>query len=139
VILMEFDYNQLLKKAQEKIPKKIDTTDRFKVPEVVCELHGNKTLVKNFMEIINILRREPNHMSKYLFKELATPGNVEGTMLILQTKVPIDMLQKKIEDYIKEFINCKECGEPDTRLVKEGRIIYMVCEACGAKHPVRSL
>jgi translation initiation factor 2 subunit 2 len=136
---MEFDYNQLLKKAQEKIPKKVDTTDRFKVPEAICELHGNKTLVKNFMEISNILRREPNHLSKYLFKELATPGNIEGATLILQTKVPIDILQKKIEDYIKEFVYCKVCGEPDTKLTKEDRITFMKCDACGAKSSVRTI
>jgi translation initiation factor 2 subunit 2 len=91
------------------------------------------------MEISNILRREPNHLSKYLFKELATPGNIEGATLILQTKVPIDILQKKIEDYIKEFVYCKVCGEPDTKLTKEDRITFMKCDACGAKSSVRTI
>lgn len=123
----------------EKISKKVDVSDRFKVPEAACEIYRNKTLVKNFVEIANSLRRDSFHLSKYLFKELATPGNVAGGMLTLQTKVPKEILQKKIEDYMKEFVYCKICGEPDTKLVKEERITFMKCEACGAKSPVRSI
>lgn len=136
---MEFDYNEMLKGAMEKMPKKMDTSDRFKIPQAVCEIHGNKTLVKNFNEIINGLRRDASHLSKYLFKELAVPGSIEGSILTLQTKVSCDMMQKKIEDYIKEFVYCKVCGEPDTKLVKEERITFMKCDACGAKSPVRTI
>lgn len=136
---MEFDYKKLLKNAIEKMPKKIDLSDRFKIPEAILEIRGNRTSVKNFIEITNSLRRDPFHLSKYLFKELATPGNIEGNELILQTKISGEILQKKIEDYLKEFVYCKVCGEPDTKLIKEGRITFMKCEACGAKSPVRSI
>ena len=136
---MEFDYQKLLKTAQEKIPKRADTTDRFKVPEALCEAHGSKTLVKNFTDITNALRRDASHLSKYLFKELATPGTIVGSVLTLQASTSSEMLQKKIEDYIKEFVYCKVCGEPDTKIIKEDRITFMKCEACGAKSPVRTI
>jgi len=38
----------------------------------------------------------------------------------------------------KEFVVCKECGKPDTELIKQGRITLIKCLACGAKHPLRS-
>jgi translation initiation factor 2 subunit 2 len=136
---MEFDYKKMLKEGMEKMPKRVDIADRFKIPQAICETHGNKTLVKNFNEIINGLRREASHLSKYLFKELATPGNIEGSILILQTKISCEMVQKKIEEYIKEFVYCKVCGEPDTKLVKEERITFMKCDACGAKSPVKTI
>ena len=136
---MEFDYQKLLKQAIEKIPRKESTGKRFKIPEVVCEIQGNKTLIKNFIEISTILRRDPKHLSKYLLKEMATPGNIQGAMLILNTKITRENLQKKLEDYIREFVYCKVCGEPDTKLNKEGRIVFIVCEACGAKYPIRSI
>jgi translation initiation factor 2 subunit 2 len=135
---MEFDYQEMLKSAMEKIPKKIDTTDRFKIPQAICEIHGSKTLIKNFNEILSGLRREPQHISRYLLKELAARGNVEGNMLVIQTKASTDMVQKKLEDYIKEFVYCRVCGEPDTKLSKEDRITFMKCDACGAKSPVRT-
>lgn len=129
-------YEEMLKKAMEKMPERVLTKKRFEIPSVVIEVQGNKTLVKNFGEIAAVLRRDRRHISKFLFKQLAAPGNVEGNLLILQRRVPKQMLQKKIEDYVKGFVYCKECGKPDTKLIKEGRITFLKCEACGAKHSV---
>jgi translation initiation factor 2 subunit 2 len=133
------EYQVLLKKAMEKIPRKTSSRERFEIPEVVSEIQGFKTLVKNFGKIAVELRREPSHLSKYLFKELATPGSIQGSVLILQSRFSKDVLQKKINDYVKEFVYCKVCGEPDTKLEKEDRITFMKCEACGARSPVRSI
>jgi len=133
------DYESLLNKIYEKIPKKSETADRFKVPSVEIEIVGQKTVFKNFSQILTVLRREANHAAKFLSRELAVPNSVQGNNLIFQGKVGKEILQKKMEDYIKEFVYCKQCGEPDTKLVKEERVTYMVCEACGAKHPARHL
>jgi translation initiation factor 2 subunit 2 len=133
------DYESLLNKVYEKIPKKSETADRFKVPPVEIEIVGPKSVFKNFSQIITVLRRDAVHLAKFLSRELAVPNSIQGNNLLFQGKVGKDILQKKLDNYIKEFVYCKECGEPDTKLVKEGKIIYMVCEACGAKHPMRSL
>jgi translation initiation factor 2 subunit 2 len=133
------NYEELLNKAYEKIPKKSETADRFKVPFVETEIVGPKTVFKNFSQITLALRRDANHLAKFLSRELAVPNSVQGNSLLFQGRVGKDILQKKVDDYIKEFVYCKECHEPDTKLVKEGRIMFMVCEACGAKHPMRSL
>ena len=133
------EYEEMLKKVMEKLPKRAEGSSRFKLPLAVCEVSGSKTIFKNFGEILSVMRREPHHFAKYLFKELATPGNLQGQTLIFQGRIQLAMLNKKIEDYVKGFVYCKECGEPDTKLVKEDRIIFMKCEACGSKHPVRSI
>jgi translation initiation factor 2 subunit 2 len=133
------DYESLLNKVYEKIPAKLNVADRFKVPSVEIEIVGPKTVFKNFAQITTVLRRDPNHMSKFLSRELAAPCSIQSSTVIFQGKVGREILQKKVEDYIKEFVYCKQCGEPDTKLAKEGRVIYMICEACGAKRPVRSL
>ena len=128
----------MLRKVIEKLPKKAGSSDRFKLPQAFCEVSGSKTIFKNFGEILSVIRREPHHFSKYLFKELATPGNMQNQMLIFQGRIQLAMLNKKIDDYVKEYVCCKECGQPDTRLMKEDRIIFMICESCGSKKPVRS-
>jgi translation initiation factor 2 subunit 2 len=133
------DYESLLKGAMEKLPKRSDEKKRFEIPKVVSIEQGNKTIVRNFGDILSTLRRDEKHLSKYLFKQLATPGNVEGKALILQRKVPRALLQKKLEDYIKEYVYCRVCGEPDTLLKKEDRITFMHCEACGARSSARSI
>lgn len=136
---MEPDYKQLLRKAFSEMPKKAYTGDRFNIPEAVVETQGNKTLIKNFGDIAGVLRRDLSHLSKYLFKELATPGSMQGSTLILQTKASKEIIEKKIEDYAKEFVFCKVCNEPDTKIVSEGRTTSLKCEACGAKSAIRNL
>jgi len=132
-------YEEMLKIAVEKIPKKVKTEDRFKIPEIVYEVQGNRTIIKNFQEFLSVFRRDAKHFSKFLFKELATPGHQQGNFLILQRVIPISILRKKVESYVKEFVFCKQCNEPDTKLVRKDRIYFLVCEACGAEYPVRSI
>ncbi|MEM5879546.1 MAG: translation initiation factor IF-2 subunit beta [Candidatus Aenigmatarchaeota archaeon] len=133
------NYEELLKKAMEKLPKKAEDKKRFIVPGVEFEFSGTRTIFKNFGTIANVLRREYGHFSKYLLKELATPGSIEGNNLIFQRKLPSGLLQEKVNSYIKKFVYCKVCGEPDTKLVKEDRVTFLVCEACGAKYPVENI
>lgn len=132
-------YEKLLESAFEKMPKKLHEKERFEIPEALTEIQGNKTLIRNFVEIATTLRRDPAHLAKYLFKELATPGNIQGAALILQRKLTQSFVQEKIVSYVKDFVYCKICGEPDTKFVKEGRITFIQCDACGARSPYKSI
>ncbi|MDI6806679.1 MAG: translation initiation factor IF-2 subunit beta [Candidatus Aenigmarchaeota archaeon] len=132
-------YEEMLKRAMERIPKKIKDEKRFRIPEVMYEIQGNKTIIKNFQEFLSVFRRDAKHFSKFLCRELATLGYPQGNFFVLQTMVSGATLRKKIESYVNEFVYCKQCGEPDTKLIKEDRIYFLVCEACGAKHSVRSI
>lgn len=136
---MEFDYQKLLKKAVGNLPKKEAHKDRFVIPELSIEYQGNKTILKNFGDLLNVLRRDQKHIARYLLKEFATRGSVKNNTLVLDTRISKENLKKKTESYVQEFINCKVCGEPDTKLVREDRFIFMVCEACGAKGRIRVL
>ena len=71
-------------------------------------------------------------------RELATSGQIEGGRLVLNIKVPSTKIKQKIDEYVKEFVLCKECKKPDTELLKEDRLLFIHCLACGAKHSVRS-
>lgn len=133
------EYEKLLKRAMEKLPKKVETGDRFQVPKPDIERSGQKIVVKNFGEIISAMRRDGNHLIKYLGRQLATSCNIQGNALIFQGRVSREILERKIDDYIKEFIYCKVCGKPDTKLIKEDRIYFLKCEACGARNSVRSI
>lgn len=133
------NYEELLKKAMENLPKKSEEKKRFSLPEIEVEFSGTRTIFKNFGAIANLMRREHSHFSKYLLRELATPGSIEGNSLIFQRKLPISLLQEKLNSYLKKFVFCKVCGEPDTKLLKEDRITFLVCEACGCRYPVEKV
>lgn len=137
--MMDFDYESLLKSAIEKVPKREGTGKRFKIPQVVVESQGPKTAIKNFAEVATDLRREPKQIARFISKELAAPSTIQNGSLVLQMKVSRDLLQKKLEDYIKAFVYCKVCGEPDTKIEKEGRIEFIKCDACGARSATKQV
>ena len=131
------DYDKLLDQAYKDV-KQIDTSSgRFEIPKIEGHVEGRKTILTNFFQIASHLRRNPEHFQKYLLKELATSGQKEGDRLVLNNKVVSAKINQKIEQYTKEFVLCKECKKPDTELLKEDRLTFIHCLACGAKHSVR--
>ena len=131
------DYNKLLDSAYKDI-KPITHTERFELPKIQGHAEGTKTILTNLPQIASTLRRDQEHMLKFLLKELATSGKFKGTNVILQRKIPSSKINEKIEAYTKEFVLCKECKKPDTEIIKKDRFSFLHCLACGAKHSVRA-
>jgi len=133
------DYEQLLEKARKELPEDSLKTKRFDIPNVKGHIQGNRTIISNFLQIASILRREPEHILKFILKELATPGELKKSgAVIIGTKVSASRINEKVQQYAKEFVLCTECGKPDTKLIKEDRLIFIKCQACGAKHISKS-
>ncbi|MBS3076399.1 translation initiation factor IF-2 subunit beta [Candidatus Pacearchaeota archaeon] len=132
------DYEKLLEEAYSKVKQSNTSGERFEIPKIQGHFEGKKTILTNFSQIASHLRRQPEHFQKFLLRELATQGQIEGDRLIFNNKVPSAKINQKIEQYTKEFVICKECGKPDTELKKEDRLTFINCLACGAKHSVRS-
>jgi len=130
------DYSSLLKRAYSKLPEKTEASERFEIPEADVLLQGNRTIIKNFESISGKFRREPRHLAKYLSKELAAPGSVEGGRLVLNAKLNEKSIKDKIRDYVNMYVMCKQCKRPDTKLIEEDRLPVMICEACGARSAV---
>ncbi|MCC7575009.1 translation initiation factor IF-2 subunit beta [Candidatus Woesearchaeota archaeon] len=128
------NYEDMLGKAREVLPEKVNTTSRFEVPKVKGRIEGNKTVISNFFQIADTIGRKPQHLLKYVLKELATPGNLKNQTVVFGSKIPATKINEKISSYVDEFVFCKECNGPDTKMVKEGDIYYIKCQACGARH-----
>ena len=131
-------YEKLLEEAYSKIKKTEGNGERFEVPKVEGHFEGKKTILTNFYQIASHLRRSPEQFQKFMLREIAAQGQREGDRLILNIKVPSTKINQKIEEYASEFVLCKECKKPDTELLREDRVTFIHCLACGAKHPVRS-
>ncbi|PIO07652.1 translation initiation factor IF-2 subunit beta [Candidatus Pacearchaeota archaeon CG10_big_fil_rev_8_21_14_0_10_34_12] len=133
------NYEKLLDEAYGKVRQvSIKDSERFEIPKAEGYFEGKKTIVTNFHQIASHLRRNPEHFQKFILRELATSGYLDGERIILNNKIPSAKINQKIEEYVKEFVLCKECKKPDTELVKEERVSFIKCLACGAKHTVRS-
>jgi translation initiation factor 2 subunit 2 len=132
------NYEELLNEAYKKVKTIAGSSGRFEIPKVEGHFEGKKTILTNFYQIASYIRRSPEHFQKFMLKELATSGQKEGERLVFNNKIPSEKINQKIEQYVKEFVLCRECGKPDTELTKEDRLTFIKCMACGAKHSVRS-
>ncbi|QHN08397.1 translation initiation factor IF-2 subunit beta [Methanothermobacter sp. THM-2] len=133
------DYEKLLERAIEQLPPEVFETKRFEVPKAYSVIQGNRTFIQNFREVADALNRDPQHLLKFLLRELGTAGNLEGGRAILQGKFTHFLINERIADYVNKFVICHECNRPDTRIIREGRISLLKCEACGAKAPLKNV
>jgi translation initiation factor 2 subunit 2 len=132
------DYEEMLKDAYKKLPDATEQRSRFEVPKVRGHIEGNKTVISNFYQIAQTIGRKPEHLIKYLTKEMATPITSRTNYIFFGTKVPATRINEKIEKYVEEFVLCTECGKPDTKLIKEGKYVFLRCMACGSKRSVNA-
>jgi len=130
------DYEEMLKRTRAQLPAEVFKRERFEVPRLQSEIVGNRTVVRNFAEAVETLRREKDHAMKWLAKELGSAGSLEGKMAIFQGKFTGQVLDSKFQKYVETYVICQECGKPDTRLIKDDRLTFLKCEACGARRSV---
>lgn len=132
------EYLQLLNNVYSELPEKAVSDERFRLPEIEIMHQGSKTIIRNFNTFLTAVRRPAEMVMKFLSRELAVPVNVEGGMLIIQGNIPDRLLRNKIELFVKMYVMCSVCGKPDTHIVEVEKGVHMlVCEACGARTPIR--
>ena len=103
------DYKKMLEDVRKTLPESVFLKERFEIPNALGHIQGNRTIISNFLQIASALRREPDHLLKYVLKELATPGEIKKSgALILGTKVPASRIKEKIRKYANEFVLCRE-------------------------------
>ena len=135
--MSEEEYIKLLDRAFEKIPDGFHETDRWKIPTARLEFEGKNTLIVNFKEIIENLKRDDKHFIKFILQEVGTAGGIKGNKAILKGKQKLSTIDRLIKNYCEKFVICETCLKPDTVIVKEGRSHLLVCHACGTRHPVK--
>jgi translation initiation factor 2 subunit 2 len=133
------DYDKLLDRAIEQLPPEVFETKRFSVPKAYSVIQGNRTFIQNFREIADAMNRDPQHLLKFLLRELGTAGNLEGGRAIMQGKFTHFLINERLDDYVQKFVMCHECNRPDTKIIREDRIFLLKCAACGAKAPLKTL
>jgi len=134
---MKTNYGELLKRAYSQLPPEVFEHKRFEIPKPKSTIAGARTNLYNFKEICDALNREPNHLLRFLSREMATAGTTDGTRAIFQGRFEQGGLERLIKRYVDEFVMCPVCKRPDTKIVKEKRLYFLVCEACGARSPLR--
>ncbi len=137
--MSSLSYAQLLARAKKALPDALSSGERFQVPAPDIVYEGKTTILRNFEDIVQAIRRDPDMVLTYLLRELGTAGTLEGRRVVFKSKVTPMNVEERIKSYVEAYVLCQECGRPDTRLVKEDRIAMLECDACGARRPVKAV
>ncbi len=132
---MTSEYELMLEEAYEDV-QPIEECCRFEVLKVKGHHEGVRTIVTNFSQIVSCLRRSPEHLLKFLTKELASSAELTGDRLVLSRKLPSKEINDKIEKYVARFVLCPKCKKPDTELVCDEGTSFLRCLACGSRNAI---
>ncbi|CAO1618430.1 unnamed protein product [Parajaminaea phylloscopi] len=110
------------------------------VPPQVARDGSKKTSFANVIDICKRMHRQPDHVIQYLFAELGTVGSIDGSQrLIIKGRFQPKQIENVLRRYIVEYVTCKTCKSPNTLLLKENRIYFMKCAACGSQRSVSAI
>ena len=130
-------YEDMLEEGLSKLPEQSVASERFEVPKAKGHIQGNKTVINNFTIIVDMFRRDKDHFLKFLLRELASPGILDGPRLVLGRKVSAALINQKIQQYAETYVLCSNCGKPDTQIIEKDGSKYLRCGACGTQKLIK--
>ena len=132
-----FDYEELLDRARSNIPEEISNRARWSLPSPQIMIEGSNTIFRNFLEVVNHMDRDENHVYQFILNELGTSGSRDGPRARFKGRIPPKRLKKTIVNYVNAYVKCGQCKAPDTIFIREERTTLLKCQACGATRPVK--
>lgn len=120
----------------------IDRKDSMKISVVPPKIQkkDRKTYIFNFTQFCVSIRREREHVKLYLESELSVKSSItEAGMLIIEKIFEPTRITKIMEQYINEFVLCKEsrCRSLCTKFIREDKINYLMCEVCNSRFAIK--
>ncbi|MFH1255742.1 MAG: translation initiation factor IF-2 subunit beta [Candidatus Diapherotrites archaeon] len=133
------EYEKMLDRAYALLPKEALAKERFEMPRVEAFIQGNKTIIRNFGQIVKALNREERHIIKFITNETAAPATLSDGKVTINSKFSQQQVVKLFDNYLNQYVLCHECGKPDTRFIEQHGVKVLKCDACGATKPVKRL
>jgi len=129
-------YEEMLRRALKLLPKKPVKSERLTIPSADIVIVGNRTIIRNFKTIASTLNRKPEQLLRFLCKEAGSAGSLRDDIAEIHGRFSRSQVNRFIRRYVQSYVICPVCKRPDTHLEKHERILYIVCDACGARSPV---
>jgi len=110
---------------------------RYKMPKPISKVEGRgngiKTNVVNNVEIAKALERPPEYILKFMGCELGAQTNFDGKTgtSIVNGAHDANVLMNLIEAFIKKYVQCYSCGNPETVVSVKRESVFLKCKACG--------
>ncbi|XP_075517207.1 eukaryotic translation initiation factor 5-like [Primulina tabacum] len=115
-----------------------DAFYRYKMPKMITKIEGRgngiKTNVVNMVDIAKALARPASYTTKYFGCELGAQSKFDEKTGTSHVNGAHDTakLAGLLENFIKKFVQCYGCGNPETEIViTKLQMINLKCAACG--------
>ena len=106
----------------------------------VLRVGTKKTCLDNFADICKSLRRKPEHLFDFILTELGTTGSVDAQdKLIIKGRFSQTNMENVMQNYVRDYVRCRQCSSPGTSLEKDNRIFIMQCHLCGSRCTVAAI
>lgn len=115
----------------------LDPFYRYKMPKILAKVEGKgngiKTVIANMSDIAKALERPPSYPTKYFGFELGAQTNIDlkNDRYIVNGEHDANKLQEILDGFIKKFVLCPACDNPETALRVKKNLINSKCKACG--------
>ena len=112
---------------------------RYKMERLQSKIEGKgngiKTVVVNLSNVADQLARPPNYIIKYFGFELGAQTNIDpkDDRWIINGAHEASKLQDYLDGFIKKFVLCNDCKNPETVISIKDANILMDCKACGMR------
>jgi translation initiation factor 2 subunit 2 len=130
---------KLLDRAYTLLKKENKNKKAFVKPQMANI--NRKSYITNFIMFCSSINREPDHVMKFLIKDMNTDislireGNIgsdEYTGLKFNNLFRSNQIMNSITNYMKTYVLCELCKSGETNIVKIDRINYIQCDSCKA-------
>jgi len=117
---------------------------RYKMPSILAKVEGKgngiKTVIANMSEIAKALGRPPTYTTKFFGCELGAQTNfdLKNDRYIVNGEHDANKLQVILDSFIRKFVLCPECDNPETTLTVRRQAIHSKCKACGHAYVIDS-
>ncbi|KAK9270681.1 hypothetical protein L1049_026263 [Liquidambar formosana] len=115
-----------------------DAFYRYKMPKMITKIEGRgngiKTNVVNMVDIAKALARPASYTTKYFGCELGAQSKFDEKTGTSHVNGAHDTakLAGLLENFIKKYVQCYGCGNPETEVViTKTQMITLKCAACG--------
>ncbi|GMS78189.1 hypothetical protein PENTCL1PPCAC_364, partial [Pristionchus entomophagus] len=115
----------------------LDPFYRYKMPKIMAKVEGKgngiKTVIANMSDIAKALERPPSYPTKYFGFELGAQTNIDlkNDRYIVNGEHDANKLQDILDGFIRKFVLCPACDNPETTLKVKKNLINSKCKACG--------
>lgn len=106
---------------------------RYKMPKLnltITRKNGGTTIVNNTTDICESIRRKPTQVIPYLRKSLNMSVSYKRGVWIIRGDCDATRLQQALMDYVKSYVLCGVCGNPETAFLNAKTV---QCQSCGSQ------